>query len=160
MLQEDKEGEMEDEPGEKKETYDDVKAEVAEPEAPEEHDVPEVPVPKAKAKPKAEPKAVAKPSKQDKIECADCGKMMTANSLRYKHVCKVPKSDEIQKEKPRRKPKPESSDEDSDKENIPPKKAKIFSPTSPRQKMVDYYRQAKVAHLEAKRAKFRDWLGN
>ena len=91
-------------------SYEEVKAAV-EPEAePEEPAKPKV-KPKAKSRPEAEepkPKAleeeskprVAKPAKNDKVECADCGKKMNANTLRYKHVCKPPKSDEIQKEKP------------------------------------------------------------
>ena len=133
-------------------SYEEIKAAV-EPEAePEEPAKPKV---KPKARPEAEepkPKAleeeskprVAKPAKNDKVECADCGKKMNANTLRYKHVCKPPKSDEIQKEKPR-------------KTRVSPR---AYSPSSPRAKMLRYYQEARLAQQEQKRARYRSWLGN
>ena len=144
----------ENETGEAPPSYEEVKAAV-EPEAePEEPAKPKV-KPKAKARPEAEepkPKAleeeskprVAKPAKNDKVECADCGKKMNANTLRYKHVCKPPKSDEIQKEKPR-------------KTRVSPR---AYSPSSPRAKMLRYYQEARLAQQEQKRARYRSWLGN
>ena len=138
---------MADEKEDEKETYEDVKATVAEVEEPEVK--PEEPVvPKAKAKAKA--KEVAKPAKLDKVECADCGKTMTANALRYKHVCKPPKSEEIQREKPRK----------IVKSPVKRKRSPHFSPSTPRTKMVQYYREARVAQEEQKRARYRGWLGN
>ena len=147
------------------ETYEEVKAAV-EPEEPEEPEAPEAPKepeeaeepPKPKAKPKAKPKEeeskrVAKPGKNDKVECAGCGKQMNANTLRYKHVCKPPKGDEIQKEKPRKtRPPPE------DKE--PRRKREAYSPSTPRTKMLHYYREARLAQQEQKQARYRSWLGN
>ena len=142
----------ENETGEAPPSYEEVKAAV-EPEAePEEPAKPKV---KPKARPEAEepkPKAleeeskprVAKPAKNDKVECADCGKKMNANTLRYKHVCKPPKSDEIQKEKPR-------------KTRVSPR---AYSPSSPRVKMPRYYQEARLAQQEQKRARYRSWLGN
>ena len=144
----------ENETGEAPPSYEEVKAAV-EPEAePEEPAKPKV-KPKAKSRPEAEepkPKApeeeskprVAKPAKNDKVECADCGKKMNANTLRYKHVCKPPKSDEIQKEKPR-------------KTRASPH---AYSPSSPRAKMLRYYQEARLAQQEQKRARYRSWLGN
>ncbi len=129
-----------------KETYEDVKATVAE--EPEEQEPEEPILPKAKAKAKA--KEVAKPAKLDRVECADCGKTMTANALRYKHVCKPPKSEEIQREKPRR----------IVKSPVKRKKSPQFSPSTPRTKMVQYCREARVAQEEQKRARYRGWLGN
>ena len=153
---------MEDNPEEENETgeappsYEEVKAAVepeAEPEAQPPKAKPKV-KPKAKARPEAEepkPKAleeskprVAKPAKNDKVECADCGKKMNANTLRYKHMCKPPKSDEIQKEKPR-------------KTRVSPR---AYSPSSPRAKMLRYYQEARLAQQEQKRARYRSWLGN
>ena len=139
--------EEENETGEALPSYEEVKAAV-EPEA-------EPPKAKPKVKPKARPKArpepeeeskprVAKPAKNDKVECADCGKKMNANTLRYKHVCKPPKSDDIQKEKPR-------------KTRVSPR---AYSPSSPRAKMLRYYQEARLAQQEQKRARYRSWLGN
>ena len=145
--------EEENETGKAPPSYEEVKAAV-EPEAePEEPAKPKV---KPKARPEAEeepkPKAleeeskprVAKPAKNDKVECADCGKRMNANTLRYKHVCKPPTSDEIQKEKPH-------------KTRVSPR---AYSPTSPRAKMLRYYQEARLAQQEQKRARYRSWLGN
>ena len=143
---------MGDKSEDEKETYEDVKATVAEVEEPDvkpEEVKPEEPVvPKTKAKAKA--KEAAKPAKLDKVECADCGKTMTANALRYKHVCKPPKSEEIQREKPRK----------IVKSPVKRKKSPHFSPSTPRTKMVQYYREARVAQEEQKRARYRGWLGN
>ena len=144
---------MGDEAEEEKETYEEVKAAVepeeveeAEPEEPE--DEPPKPKAKPKAKPKEEPRKVAKPGKNDKVECADCGKTMSANTLRYKHVCKPPKSDEIQKEKPRRQAEKKPSPREQ------------YSPSTPRTKMMHFYREARIAQQEQKRARYRSWLGN
>ena len=156
---------MGDNPEEDKETYEEVKAAV-EPEeaeeAPEAEEPPEPPKPKVKPKAKPKEPKVAKPAKNDKVECADCGKTMSANTLRYKHVCKPPKSTEIQKEKPRKKVKqsePESDEEPVQKESIR-KKRESYSPSTPRTKMLQYYREARVAQQEQKRARYRSWLGN
>ena len=100
--------------------------------------------PKPKALEEESKPRVAKPAKNDKVECADCGKKMNANTLRYKHVCKPPKSDEIQKEKPR-------------KTRVSPR---AYSPSSPRAKMLRYYQEARLAQQEQKRARYRSWLGN
>ena len=106
--------------------------------------------PKSKPKPKEEEPRKAKPGKNDKVECADCGKTMSANTLRYKHVCKPPKSEEIQKEKPRKRAEKKPS----------PQREPQYSPSTPRTKMVQYYREARIAQQEQKRARFRSWLGN
>ena len=97
---------------EAEETYEEVKAAVEPEEVEEAEPEPPKPKPRPKARPKPKeeeaepeppkPKEPRKAGKNDKVECADCGKTMSANTLRYKHVCKLPKSDEIQKEKPRR----------------------------------------------------------
>ena len=149
---------MGDNPEEEKETYEEAAVEPEEAqEAPEAEEPPEPPEPKVK--PKAKPKAVAKPGKNDKVECADCGKTMNANTLRYKHVCKPPKSTEIQKEKPRKKVKQaEQSDEEPVRE--PRKKREAYSPSTPRTKMLHYYREARIAQQEQKQARYRSWLGN
>ena len=145
---------MGDEAEDEKETYEEVKAAV-EPEEPEEAE-PEPPKPKPKAKPKAKPKPKEeepeprKAGKNDKVECADCGKTMSANTLRYKHVCKAPKSEEIQQEKPRKRAEKKPS----------PQREPQYSPSTPRTKMVQYYREAKIAQQEQKRARYRSWLGN
>ena len=139
---------MGDNSEDEKETYEDVKATAAEAEEPDEVKPEEPVVPKAKSKAKA--KEVAKPAKLDRVECADCGKTMTANALRYKHVCKPPKSEEIQREKPRK----------IVKSPVKRKRSPHFSPSTPRTKMVQYYREARVAQEEQKRARYRGWLGN
>ena len=132
---------------EEKETYEEVKDAVDVPDPEDAEEQPEKPKAKAKANPKAKPKPEpAKPSKNDKVECLDCGKTMNANTLRYRHTCKPPKSQEIVKEKPR--PKPQAG-----KENINP-------PESPRSKMVKYYREARVQQQDQKRAMYASWLGN
>ena len=149
---------MGDNPEEENETceelpnYEEVKVAVepeAEPEAGEPPQAKPKVKPKAKSKARPEPEEeskprVAKPAKNDKVECADCGKKMNANTLRYKHVCKPPKSDEIQKEKPR-------------KTRVSPR---AYSPSSPRAKMLRYYQEARLAQQEQKRARYRSWLGN
>ena len=169
---------MEDRP-EETETVEETIGEIKEAIAEEAESV--EPVEPPKSKPRAVEKA-AKPSKQDKIECQDCGKVMTANTLRYKHTCKPEKSKEIQKEAPRKREtkrlaepptsksrkskstKKEytsgSESEEEEEEEEKPKRTKAYSPTSPRTKMVQYYREAKSAQIDAKRAKFRSWLGN
>ena len=151
--------EEENETGEAPPSYEEVKAAVepeAEPKEPPQAKPKVKPKAKSKARPEAEeepkPKAleeeskprVAKPAKNDKVECADCGKKMNANTLRYKHMCKPPKSDEIQKEKPR-------------KTRVSPR---AYSPSSPRAKMLRYYQEARLAQQEQKRARYRSWLGN
>ena len=151
---------MEEQMEEEKETYDEVKEAIdvldtQDDEEPQE----EKPKSKAKAKskvkpePKSEPKSQpkpepAKPGKNDKVECDQCGKTMNANTLRYRHVCKPPKSQEIQREKPRREPQMKRN-RDMD-----------VSPESPRTKMVQYYREARIAQQDKKRAMYASWLGN
>ena len=160
----------ENETGEAPPSYKEVKAAVepeAEPEEPPQAKPKVKPKAKSKARPEAEeepkPKAleeeskprVAKPAKNDKVECADCGKKMNANTLRYKHVCTPPTGDEIQKEKPRKtRPPPE------DKEPPVRRKRESYSPSTPRTKMLQYYREARIAQQEQKRARYRSWLGN
>lgn len=153
---------MEDIQEEETETYEEVKTavDVSESQDVEYEDEPKEekekePKPKPKSKPKAQPKAqskepVAKPGKNDKVECENCGKTMSANTLRYKHVCKPAKSEEIQKEKPRRVPEPRPSEV----------RTRSYSPESPRAKMVKYYREARLAQQSQKRAMYASWLGN
>ena len=138
---------MEDQSEEKNESYEEVKASVSESvtedvpnlQDDEESHKEEKPKSKAKQKPKAKPEP-AKPGKNDKVECENCGKTMNANTLRYRHVCKPAKSEEIQKEKPRIKPQ--------------------YSPGSPRSKMLKYYREARIAQQDQKRQMYASWLGN
>jgi len=151
---------MEDIQEEETETYEEVKTAVDvsesqdveyEDEPKEEKEKEKEPKPKPKSKPKAQSKEpVAKPGKNDKVECENCGKTMSANTLRYKHVCKPAKSEEIQKEKPRRVPEPRPSDV----------RTRSYSPESPRAKMVKYYREARLAQQSQKRAMYASWLGN
>lgn len=147
---------MEDQNEEEKETYDEVKEaiDVPDPQDDQGIEAQEEEKPKAKAKPKAKPKVKpepkpepARPGKNDKVECQDCGKTMNANTLRYRHTCKPPKSQEIQKEKPREPQIKRNRDVDS-------------PPESPRTKMVKYYREARVAQQSQKRAMYASWLGN
>ena len=156
---------MEEERKEKEETYEEVKASVTDvpnPQDAQESEEPEAPKPKAKGRgrqPKQarmeEPKA--KPAKSDKVECADCGKFMSANNLRYKHKCKPPKSEEIQKERPRKARKSDDSPRDRSPAS-PEIRKRDRSPDSPRAKMVKYYREARLAQQENKRARYRSWF--
>jgi hypothetical protein len=160
-LWEDKKYKMEDHSEEKNESYEEVKASVTEanPQDAEEEEEEE---PKPKAKPKAQPKAKpepAKPGKNDKVECENCGKTMNANTLRYRHVCKPAKSKEIQKEKPRKR-KAVKEQSESEASESPRNVVRNVSPETPRTRMLQYYREARLAQQEEKRARYRSWLGN
>ena len=149
---------MEDQSGEKDESYEEVKASVTEANPQDAQEEEEEPKPKAK--PKAQPKVKpepAKPGKNDKVECENCGKTMNANTLRYRHVCKPAKSKEIQKERPRKAVKEQSESEASES---PRNVVRNVSPETPRTKMLQYYREARLAQQEEKRARYRSWLGN
>ena len=97
-----------------------------------------------------EPPKKKVPKKYEKAACQKCDKVMSVNTLRYKHVCEeVPKAPpQVKaKAKPRALPPPE-----------PKPRRQAVEPDSPRTHLRNLYTEVRVQQLEAKRDRYRGFF--
>ena len=116
-------------------------------------DPPEEP---AEKEPEIEPEPPKKkiPKKYEKASCGDCGKTMSLNNLRYKHVCPAKKPPPPPKATPKMPAKAAAKAVAKAVAKKPPLPKK--EPVSPKTQLRDLYRQVRIEQLEAKRNR---WVG-
>ena len=94
------------------------------------------------------------PKKYEKASCGDCGKTMSLNNLRYKHVCPAKKPPPPPKATPKMPAKAVAKAAAKAVAKKPPLPKK--EPVSPKTQLRDLYRQVRIEQLEAKRNR---WVG-
>ena len=113
------------------------------------------PEPQPEPEPEPSPEPVPKKTrakKNDRVICEGCQKSLSANTLRYRHVCKPKSPDEAPTEAPRSR---------TPKSKAQPKvraQRREYSPATPRTVLRDMYRQVRVDQLAQKAERYKIWL--
>ena len=140
---------VEEDLGDLKEDQGDIQEDQGD-EAPQEPP-PEEPPQEPPQEPPKEPPKKKVPKKYEKAACQKCDKVMSVNTLRYKHKCG---DEEVPKAPP---PKPKA------RSRAPPPEPKLErqvteEPESPKTHLRNLYAEVRMQQLEAKRNRFRGFF--